>query len=88
MKIKIFIWQLEEAMLGEEVKKWGWARFCHSCNYIPGHYTFFCFFYKLKNLYTSACSNLNYGTTNSHQKCKGRKDGGNYQNFLPIPSQV
>ena len=40
MKIKIFIWQLEEAMLGEEVKKWGWARFCHSCNYIPGHYTF------------------------------------------------
>ena len=50
-------------MLGEMVKKWGRARFYLSRNY----FCTLCFLVKillikLKDLYNSACSNLNYGS--------------------------
>ena len=50
-------------MLGEMVKKCGRAKFYLSCNY---SYTLQflekILLVKFKNLYTSACLNLNYGT--------------------------
>ena len=62
---KDLIWH----MLGEMVKKQGWARLFISCNYS-------CTFYflvkillvKLKNLHTSACLKLNYCTTKHKPK--------------------
>lgn len=59
VKIMISIWH----MLGEIVQRWGRTRF-----YLP--YNYFCklvfsenLLVKLKNIYSSASLNLNYGTT-------------------------
>ena len=43
---------------------------------------------KLKNLRTSACLKLNYGTIKQTQKCKGCKDGGIHENFSNFVNSV
>ena len=51
-------------IVGEMVKKYGWARFFISCNYSCTFYFLVkILFVKLKNLHTSACLKLNYCPT-------------------------
>ena len=90
MKKKIFIWEIERELFWVKWLKMGIARFYLSCNYS-------CIIYfkvkillvKLKNLYTSANLNPNHGTRKTVTKKDEKfKDGGVYQDFWPILSQV
>ena len=63
------------------VKKWGRESFYLPCNYSCTLYFLVrILLIKLKNLYFSALTNLNYDTANK-EKCEGCKDGGISQNL-------